>query len=109
MTASSIRALMFAGLLGLSGCTVWPDDGRGGFTERRAIEEPRLEALARRFENQRARGADTYAAGLTHEVGTWFVRAQRNYAAGIYDDVEVDLGAITRLLDAIDKRLIRKA
>ncbi|OYU47116.1 MAG: hypothetical protein CFE31_18345 [Rhizobiales bacterium PAR1] len=109
MIASPIRALMLAGVLGLGACTAWPEDGRGGFAERRAIEEPRLKALAQRFETQRTRGAETYAAGLTHEVGTWFVRAQRNHAAGIYDDVEVDLGAITRLLDAIDKRLARKA
>lgn len=94
--------------LALGGCTSWPQDGRGGFAERRAVEEPRLEMLTRRFEDQRVRGGDVHAAGLSHEVRTLLVRAQRNHAADIHDDLEIDLSHIARSLDAIDRSLPRK-
>lgn len=102
-------AFLMLAMLTLGGCTSWPENGRGGLAERRVIAEPRLENLARRFEGQRLRGAELHAAGLSSEARTLFVRAQRNHSAEIYDDFELDLLYIARLLDAIDKYLPRKS
>lgn len=104
------RGLLIAGFaLLLGACASWPDEGGGGLAERRPTEEPRLEQALRRFEGQRARGAETHAAGLSHEISTLFVRAQRNKAAGILDDLELDLIRLGTLLDAIERRLPRKS
>jgi hypothetical protein len=102
-------ALLMAVMLSLGGCASWPESGRGGLAERRVVEDSRLESLARRFEGQRVRGAELHAAGLSSEVRTHLIRAQRNHSAGIYDDFELDLLHIARLLDAIDRYLPRKS
>ena len=100
------RVLLFLPLLAaLTACTSWPQEGRGGFAERRAIADPALQSLAFRFETQRRRGADRFAAGLVDEAITAFVRAQRNEMAGIHDDFAVDLAHLQSLLDRIERHI----
>ena len=106
----SARRVTWAGLvlvmsLALSACASWPEDCKGGFSERRDAVDPRLDMQAHRFADQRARGAELYAAGLVHETRTMFVRAQRNAFAGLQDDAERDLITIDGLLNAIETRL----
>lgn len=98
-------ALLLALAGALSACTTWPEDGKGGFAERRAVEDPVLQALVDRFENQRQRGAERFAAGLADEAKTAFVRAQRNHSAGILDDFTVDLAHLQMLLDRIEPHI----
>ena len=105
MTRSSV---LIAFMLGLSACTSWPDDGTGGFAERRAIADPALEQLAHRFARQRSNGADQFAAGATDEAKTLFVRAQRHHAAGLYDDACLDLNRLSSLLDSIDHQIKKR-
>jgi hypothetical protein len=99
----------FALLLALTGalpaCATWPEEGKGGFAERRAVADPVLESLADRFEYQRQRGAERFAAGLADEAKTAFVRAQRNHSAGILDDFAVDLANLQMLLDRIERHI----
>jgi hypothetical protein len=95
-------ALLLALTGALPACTIWPEEGRGGFAERRMIADPVLQALVDRFEHQRQRGAERFAAGLADEAKTAFVRAQRNHSAGILDDFALDLAHLQRLLDRIE-------
>ena len=97
--------LLLPFLCALPACTSWPEEGRGGWAERRLITDPRLDALAARFHHQRARGADRFAAGTSDEAKTLFVRAQRNHAAGFCDDLTVDLAALHSLLDTIERQI----
>lgn len=100
------RLVLLLAMLGtLPHCSTWPDEGRGGFAERRAITDPRLQALSVRFERQRAQGAERFAAGLADEAKTVFVRAQRNHSADILDDFALDLTHIQTLLDRIDQHI----
>ncbi len=50
----------FALLLALTGalpaCATWPEEGKGGFAERRRVADPVLESLADRFEAPAATG-----------------------------------------------------
>lgn len=100
------RPVFFLPLLfALGACSSWPDEGRGGLAERRAVADPTLQALVDRFERQRQRGADRLAAGLVDETKTMLVRAQRNAAAGIADDFAVDLDYLKTLLDQIERHI----
>jgi hypothetical protein len=100
------RLLLFLPLIGLlPACANWPEEGRGGFAERRAIADPSLQALADRYERQRQRGSERLAAGLADEAKTAFVRAQRNHNAGILDDFAVDLAHLQMLLDRIERQI----
>lgn len=101
-------SLLMALMLGLSACTSWPEDGGGGFAERRTIADPTLERLAHRFAQQRAHGADQFAAGATDEAKTLFVRAQRHHAARMQDDLCLDLDRLSRLLDTIDHQIKKR-
>jgi hypothetical protein len=99
------RALLLALIALLPACTTWPEDGRGGFAERRPVADPALQALVERFENQRHRGAERFAAGLADEAKTLLVRAQRNHHAAIFDDFAVDLAHLQMLLDRIERQI----
>ncbi len=100
------RLLLVLPLLGpLPACTNWPEEGRGGLAERRVIVDPVLQSLVDRFEGQRRRGAERFAAGLTDETKTLFVRAQRNHIAGIEDDFALDLAHLQTLLDRIERQI----
>jgi hypothetical protein len=91
--------------LALAGCAGWPDEGGGGFAERRATEDTRLAALKERFDGQRRSGSGPLAAGLIHETETLIVRAQRNSSAGFLDDLETDLKGINERVNAIDIKI----
>ena len=103
-----MRPLAFSLMLALAACQSWPEDGRGGYAERRPIADPRLAELAQRFAHQREKGADRFAAGAVHEAQLLFIRAQRNHVAGFEDDVSRDLEGLRALLATIDRHL-RKA
>ncbi len=101
----------------LIACTPWPEEGRGGFAERRPISSSsstnlspasfspassELSNLADRLQSAIERGARNSYAAQTAEAELQLTRAQRTWDAGFVEDYIKDYQVLVVLVQDVE-------
>jgi hypothetical protein len=94
-----------AGLSATASCTPWPDEGGGGFAERRPSQSPELLGLAHRLQNSIERGARHSYAAQTAEAELQLTRAQRTWSAGFVEDYIKDYQVLDVLVQDVEAHI----